>query len=160
MVQMAKYMNMKKISSSSGRELIEPRALLVVIDKGRVLLSKALDGSFVRPPGGHIEFFETSAAAVRREIKEEIGSTIRSLKLEKVIENLIYFYGKKVHDIYFIYSGSIYKKSLYKKDVIIGDENGEEKRFYWIKISDLTAGKEIVVPKGILEVILNLYKKK
>jgi 8-oxo-dGTP pyrophosphatase MutT (NUDIX family) len=140
------------------REPIEPKASLVVVSKGKVLLSKAKDDSFVRPPGGHIEYFESSKAAVKREIKEEMGSGVNNLKLEKVIENLFYFEGKRSHDIYFIYSGSLTKKDLYKKSVISGDENGKLKRFYWITIGEIVKGKEKIVPNGILEVVLRLNK--
>lgn len=153
-------MKTKKAIPQHERELIEPKASLLIVNNGKILLSKAQDGSFVRPPGGHIEYFESSRTAVKREIKEEVGSKIINLKLEKIIENLFYFNGKKAHDIYFIYSGSLMKKNLYKTDPVIGDENGEPKNFYWIKIADIVKGKETLVPKGILKIVIKLNKKK
>lgn len=153
-------MTSKKQTIKKKREPIEPKASLLIINKGRILLSKAPDGSFVRPPGGHIEYFETSLVAVNREIKEEVGSKIINPKLEKVIENLFYFYGKKAHDIYFIYSGSLAKKSLYEQEVVIGDENGKPKKFYWINISEIIKGKEKIVPNGVLDVVLRLNRNR
>lgn len=133
-------------------------ACLVTINKGKILVSKAGDGSYIRPPGGHIEYFEDSETAVRREIKEEVGSSIKNLKLEKVLENFFYFNNLKAHDIYFIYSGVLTNKRLYKKEIVMGDENGKPKAFHWIKIADIVKGKEKLVPKGILEVTIRLDK--
>lgn len=150
----------KKKTQRPDRKPIAPLALLVVVNKGKILVSKALDGSFIRPPGGHIEYLENSKTAVIRETKEEIRSGVKNLKLEKIIENLFYFKGKRGHDINFIYSGELTNKYLYKKEVVLGNESGVLKKFYWVNISDITHGKENLVPKGILEVVLRLSKKK
>jgi 8-oxo-dGTP pyrophosphatase MutT (NUDIX family) len=139
-----------------ARKPIEPKASLLVVHKGKILVSKANDGSFVRPPGGHIEYFEDSKMAVKREIMEEIRSGIENLKLEVVIENLFYFNKKRCHDLYFIYSGTLTNKRLYKIETIVGDENGTPKMFHWVKINDIKSGREHLVPKGLLKVVLKL----
>jgi ADP-ribose pyrophosphatase YjhB (NUDIX family) len=147
-----------KIEHNDYGKSISLKALLVVVNKGKILVSKGKDGSFVRPPGGHIEYFEDSKAAIRREIEEEIGSGIKNPKLEKIVENRFYFDGAKAHDINFIYSGALTNKNIYKKKVIMGDESGMVKKFYWISLADITKRKENLVPKGVLEVAMRLNK--
>lgn len=151
-------MKPKRVPSRPRRRPIEPKASLLIVNDGKILLSRSMDGSYVRPPGGHIEYFEHSKTAVRREIMEEISSGISDLRLEKVVENLFHYRGRKLHDIYFIYSGTLTNKALYTTDPIAGDENGDLKNFYWIKVSDILSGKERLVPGGLLGIVARLNR--
>ena len=52
---------------------IENIARGVCVVDGRVLLCRPKKGGYTYLPGGHIEFGETSRAALVREMKEETG---------------------------------------------------------------------------------------
>ena len=60
---------------------------LIVNDKGEILLVKSYKwGNKFTVPGGHIELGERSEAAVKREVKEEVGLDIEPVRLLLVQE--------------------------------------------------------------------------
>jgi 8-oxo-dGTP pyrophosphatase MutT (NUDIX family) len=64
---------------------IRPLALCIFHHDGKILLSEAHDPiknrPFFRPIGGGIEFGETSAEAIEREVQEELGLAITDVRL-------------------------------------------------------------------------------
>jgi nucleoside triphosphatase len=71
---------------------------LIVNDKDEVLLVKSHKwGSVYTVPGGHIELGERSEAAVKREVKEEVGLDVEPVKL-LLVQEAIYPAGYIKHE--------------------------------------------------------------
>jgi 8-oxo-dGTP pyrophosphatase MutT (NUDIX family) len=142
-----------------GKEVIL-KALLIVLRRKRILVYKTRHGPGVRAPGGHVELFESSEDAIRREMMEELGSKIKNLKLEGVFENIFFYksFGSKTHEIDFVYSGTLTKSSIYKKERFIGDEDGSPLEFYWASAADIASGKIKMVPKPVAGIVKKLVR--
>src|SRR3989338_5246664 len=92
------------------------KAMLIVRNGDKLLFSRGFDTvkreAFLRPLGGHVEFGETGAKTIRREMKEELGCGVKKVKFLSVIENLFVYNGKKGHEIIFVYERKLSYKSL------------------------------------------------
>ena len=96
-----------------------PCAFVFLRSGDRVLVSEMLhrvDGVFYRPPGGGIEFGETSEEAARRELREEFALDADDLRLLGVLENIFDEQGVPYHEICFIYEGWIAATDLDRLD--------------------------------------------
>ena len=78
---------------------------LIVNDKGEILLVRSYKwGNKRTVPGGHIELGERSEAAVKREVKEEVGLDVEPVKLLLVQEAIFPVdYVKHEHYIFMDY---------------------------------------------------------
>jgi len=78
---------------------------LIVNDKGEILLVRSYKwGNKYTVPGGHIELGERSEAAIKREVKEEVGLDIEPVKLLLVQEAIFPVdYVKHEHYIFMDY---------------------------------------------------------
>ena len=75
----------------------------VTVHDGRVLLCRANGGKTSYLPGGHIDFGETAAEALVREIKEELGIEATVGKFLGVVENSFLQHGRKHCEINLVY---------------------------------------------------------
>lgn len=131
--------------------MTEPRIrpiVLAVIRKGdRVLVfDDTADVPFCRPPGGGIEFWETSLEALRREVLEEIGAAVAEATLLGVIEERFVYIGEHRHEVAFIYAVRLADPSLYALDTILGDEGGAPMPLRWHDPGDPSPR---LVPEGL-----------
>jgi nucleoside triphosphatase len=78
---------------------------LIVNDKGEILLVRSYKwGNKYTVPGGHIELGERSEAAIKREVKEEVGLDVEPVKLLLVQEAIFPVdYVKHEHYIFMDY---------------------------------------------------------
>lgn len=114
------------------------------------------DEHFYRPLGGGIEFGESSAETIRRELMEEINVEVKedSLRYLGAVENIFTFNGKPGHEIVLIYDGAFKDPEFYAQAVIRGQEaNGEEICAVWKSIDKFGEGKSILYPTGLLEML-------
>lgn len=133
---------------------MRPNSLILIEKEGRLLVQKGTDVNtqmvFCRPPGGGIEFGEKSLDTIHREIKEEIGATIRNEKLLAVIENVFTYNGTQGHEITFLYKGELVEDSLYSQSRIsILDK--ENKFAEWVSVEDIKRGDMKIFPEEALK---------
>ena len=128
---------------------ISVKALCLIEHKGKLLLNKGYDKvkdeTFFRIIGGSVNFREETEKALRREIKEELGSKIENLQPVGVVENIFTYEGKKSHEIMFIYTGDLSNKKLYKQK-LIPNLDSENFPAQWVPVSDILDGKIPLYP--------------
>ena len=88
---------------SGSRGEIETIARGVCTADGKVLLCRAKGGSSTYLPGGHIDFGETGAAALAREMKEEAAVDVEVGELLGVVENSFLQHGERHCEINLVY---------------------------------------------------------
>ena len=114
-----------------------------------------IDGRWYRPPGGGIEFRETSEEAARRELQEELGVTVDELALLGVLEEIFMLSGEPYHEIDFIYETWLTSGALEALDgaaIVEDDEDVEIARV--VSLTDLRAGRFApLYPDGVLELL-------
>jgi 8-oxo-dGTP pyrophosphatase MutT (NUDIX family) len=109
--------------------------------------------TFYRPLGGGIDFGETSAAAVIREIREEIGAEVVDLECIGTVENIFTYNGVARHELVQIYDGRLADEALYLAQSIPGVESdGEPMRVIW-KSLDSFSETTPLYPDGLLELL-------
>jgi len=139
---------------------IRPLAICVFLNKDRILVAEGYDPikgeTFYRPLGGGIEFGERSEETISRELMEEISVELKqdTLKYLGAVENIFTFNGTPGHEIVLVYDGLLEDSELYDQAVIIGKEaNGEEICAIWKNLDEFGAGKSILYPEGLVEML-------
>ncbi len=135
-------------------------ALAVFRRNDEVLLTHFLDHStgesLLRPPGGGLNFGESSEAAIRREMLEELGLELASVRLLGVLESTFVYEGRPGHNVEFIYEATPTDRSLYEAEEVWAEEDiadaAGETRFLltWRTLDD---GSGRLVPQGLRELI-------
>lgn len=75
------------------------RAVAIIRREEHILIHRATHEQFWSLPGGRVEFGETAAETLRREIIEELGSTSRAGPLRFLVENYFVYEGEATHEI-------------------------------------------------------------
>ena len=139
---------------------IRPLAICVFRHNNCILVAEGYDPVrneyFYRPLGGGIEFGETSAETICRELMEEINVEVEkdSLRYLGAVENIFHFNGTASHEIVMIHDGALKTPGLYDQTVIVGKEaNGEEIRAVWKSLAEFGHGKSTLYPTGLLELL-------
>lgn len=106
---------------------IRPVVLCVFHHEGRILVYEGHDPverrRYCRPLGGGIEFGETSAQALAREVREELGAEITDLREIGTLENLFTRLGEPGHEIVRVYDAAFADPGLYKRPFLPGVES-------------------------------------
>lgn len=139
------------ISFDAGPWRFHLRAAAIIRDDDeRVLLHRVGDDPFWALPGGRVEIGETAEAAVRREMREELGSEVRVERLEAVVENLFSYRGRPQHGVELHFALRLPEDSpllgmpLFERFETGGGLNGEPAstlrlEFRWFRTSELAA---------------------
>ena len=138
---------------------IRPIAVCVFRKDNRILVFEGYDPSerktFYRPLGGGIEFGESSEETIQRELKEEINAEVKELHYLGTLENIYTFDGTPGHEIVQVYDGALKESGLYEQAVIVGHEADVDESFkaMWKRLNEFGAGKSILYPDGLLELL-------
>ncbi|MCD4864673.1 NUDIX hydrolase [Pseudomonas sp. PLB05] len=105
--------------------------VLCVLRQGKRMLVRETqdphDGRrFCRPLGGGVEFGETSQAAVRREIREELGVELAEVRLLGTLESLFSYAGRPGHEVVLVYAAEFADRHLYAQAELPGQESDGE----------------------------------
>ena len=143
---------------SVSHRFIRPIAICVFRRDGQTLVSEGYDSVkesfFYRPLGGSIEFGEHSRGAIAREIREEIGADITSLKFLGAIESVFTVDGNPGHEIVMVYEGEFVDSSIYEMPRFTGHEDdGSEISVVWKSMDEFKRGTSRLVPDGLLELL-------
>ncbi len=82
-------------------------ARAIVVNHGKVLLCKLTRAKWWFFPGGHVEFQEAVEDALRRELKEETGMSLKKEKLIGIVENVFTYKGLSRHEINLVFKVSV-----------------------------------------------------
>jgi 8-oxo-dGTP pyrophosphatase MutT (NUDIX family) len=139
---------------------IRPLAICVFRNNHRILVAEGFDPikqqTFYRPLGGGIEFGETSADTVRRELKEELNAEVGEVRYLGTLENIFVFNGVPGHEIVQVYDGALVDSGLYEQAVIEGHEADVQESFkaIWKSLAEFGEGKSTLYPTGLLEMLM------
>ncbi len=134
------------------------RAAALFMHKGNILVHESENRNtgetwFV-PPGGGVEYGESSLHALKREIKEELGWNIKDEKLIGAFESFHVINEIEEHEISFVYLAAPENSSVFNESEFrISEDNGTRKIFTWKGIPDLAKPGSLLYPKGLLEKI-------
>ncbi|MDD2505117.1 MAG: NUDIX domain-containing protein [Bacilli bacterium] len=115
------------------------RAVGIIKKNDKYLILNVDDSAYYHIPGGHIEIGEDSLVAVTREIKEELGYTVKTASLFCIQEN---FYKKKSavqHGVEYYYLIETEEELETIDRVVIDIDRGVDKslQIKWVSIEDL-----------------------
>lgn len=135
---------------------IRPLAICVFRrDDGCILVAPGFDTvkqqAFYRPLGGEIEFGERAEAAVRREIREELGSEIEDVRLLSVSENIFTFLGAQGHELVWSFEAQFSDVAFYEREVVMCDEDGAAFEAHWVPLDTFRRGDFPLFPDGLLK---------
>ena len=121
------------------------KEVLLVIGEDKIKKKR-----FYYPPGGGVEFGESSSDALRREIREELNVQIKNEKLLGVLENRFEYNGEKQHEIVFVFGADFSDKALYNQSSIEIQESNNKFNAEWV---DLNNAKYPIFPEGIINLV-------
>jgi ADP-ribose pyrophosphatase YjhB (NUDIX family) len=105
---------------------------------------------FFRPPGGGVEFGETTTEAVVREFDEELDATVRIEGFAGVVENRFAFAGEHHHEHCFVYLVAFADDARYEMASMHGVEDDGDVTYEteWATLDDLEPREEPLYPEG------------
>jgi ADP-ribose pyrophosphatase YjhB (NUDIX family) len=137
------------------KPLLRAEGIIFSDDGESVFVQCDKDESFYRFPGGAIEFGETAAEAIVRELVEEFDLEVAVRELIATNESIVEYDGKQRHDCTLIHRcelvGNRFGESAGHGDQALQHKEREEIQLVWKKVTELSA--KPVYPEGIMEVL-------
>ena len=139
--------------------MIRPIAICLFSHNDRILAAEGYDPvkqqAFYRPLGGAIEFGETSAETVAREIHEELDAAVADLRYLGTLENIFTYDGQAGHEIVLVYDGCFTDPTRYAAAELLGHEDNDRPfRAVWLDVGALRQpGAPPIYPEGLLDLL-------
>jgi ADP-ribose pyrophosphatase YjhB (NUDIX family) len=137
---------------------IRPVAAAVIRDGERLLVWEDHDpatGAVVSVPlAGGIEFGETGAEAITRELAEEIGRVPASVSFLGLFEEVFDWNRQRRHELWLVYDVELAGDGLGRLDeVVVCEDDGTAYLARWRTLDELRDPTRRLVPDGLLDLI-------
>jgi ADP-ribose pyrophosphatase YjhB (NUDIX family) len=137
-------------------QLARPLALAVIRRDDRILVFAVPDPvknvMGYRPPGGTIEFGETGADAVVRELREGLAAEIVEPRYLGTLENIFEWLGRPGHELVRVYEARFADPTLYRRESFdCLEANGAAFTCIWKPLSDFA--RDPLYPNGLRELL-------
>jgi len=128
---------------------ISVKVMCLIEHNKKILVNKGYDAvkkqTFYRLVGGKVEFGEKMEETIKREIKEELNSGVKSIKFIDAKEEIFTYEGEVGHEANFLFKVVLDNKELTKKE-LIPNPDSEEFPAVWVSIADVLKKKVILYP--------------
>lgn len=132
-------------------------AVCLIESRGRLFVFKGCDPAtgetYYRPLGGGVEFGESGADCVVRELREEIGAELEAVDYLGTIENLFTYDSQMGHEIVLVYRARFDDPQRYQPGPVAVHEECEVLTAHWVPLEDFESGAARLVPDGLLELL-------
>ena len=144
--------------------LADPRVRVISIaaisrpNDGAILAMRCYDPArtltFYRPLGGAVEFGESTAETVRRELMEELGKEVVVKRRLGVLENRFVYDGRPGHEIIFIWQADFVDAAAYLEESLpYCEDNGLTGEAFWVYPDRLANQGIPLYPTGLTELL-------
>jgi 8-oxo-dGTP pyrophosphatase MutT (NUDIX family) len=139
---------------------IRPIAAAVIRNGDRILVwddHDPVSGETVAVPlAGGMEFGETGAAAIARELGEEIGATPSRVEYLGLFEDIFVWAGRPRHELFLVYDVDLADRRVYELDELeVVEPDGRSYPARWRPLDEFR-GEARLVPEGLLDLIERL----
>ena len=140
-----------------GTQRFNYRIVGVAIHDDEVLLHRADHEPFWTCPGGRGELGETAEETIKREMQEELETSIEVVRLLWLVENFFEYDGVSYHEIalYFLIRFPTTSKPLTLR-TFDGDEAGMRLRFQWFPLDEAALAGLPLLPAFLPSGLTNL----
>ena len=135
MSAMADYSPRTMIVADLAPGRFQMRAVAIIRRDGHVLVHKATHETFWSLPGGRVEFGETAAETIEREIAEELGCAAKIGPLRFLVENFFNYNDNPCHEIGWYYEAELASEFPFLTDAICHRhaEEDYDLEFRWVR---------------------------
>jgi ADP-ribose pyrophosphatase YjhB (NUDIX family) len=147
------------------KKRIRVLALGIFYHHGKILVFKGHDREknedFYRPLGGAIEFGETAAEALSREIIEEISAEICNIRYLGMFENIFTFENQLGHEIILMHDAEFVDPDVYTREHIrVNEDDWLELDATWLELKSVDPNGIPLYPEGLKEMLEFTYQEK
>ena len=151
-------MNRQMLSFDLLGRRFQMRAVAIIRHEGHLLIHKATHENFWSLPGGRVEFGETAAESVEREIAEELNCSSRIGALRFLVENYFAYNGEACHEIGWYFDAELASPFPFATDRICHrfKEGAYDLEFRWVRADAETFKAFPVLPPMLPAQLIDL----